>query len=286
MQGASNVSVLAKRTHLPLLFGWRFQTIFFRALSPSRTGEASWSRAGSENVRWFIGGFVLGILGIGAALPALATPLALAPEAACQAAIAETESLHLMPANLLRAIARVESGRPGIAPAWPWTVNAEGKGYYLDSKEDAVALVRALRAQNVRSIDVGCMQINLLYHPEAFPSLDAAFDPHRNVQYAAQFLRWLRAETGNWDETVARYHSGDPVRGADYRRRVTAAGGTLFSGAGYDGALVLTFAEIRQGDAFRRAVALQQHPVGSRQKGHRPQRIVIIGDGKATVKQP
>lgn len=212
------------------------------------------------------------------AAAARAAPLPVVPETACLAAIAGVESATALPPNLLRAIARVESGRPGVAPAWPWTVNAEGRGYYLDSKDEAVALVQALRRQNVRSIDVGCMQINLVHHPEAFSSLDDAFDPERNVRYAAQFLRWLRAETGDWDGAVARYHSGDPVRGADYRRRVAAAGGTVMA-AGFDGALVLTLAEIRQGSAFHQALALQQLSAGGRRRGGRPQRIVILGDG-------
>lgn len=212
-------------------------------------------------------------------LTARAMPIAPVPETACLAAIAGTENSAAMPPNLLRAIARVESGRPGVAPAWPWTVNADGKGYYLDSKAEAIALVQALRGQNIRSIDVGCMQINLVHHPDAFSSLEDAFDPERNVRYAAQFLRWLRAETGDWDSAVARYHSGDPVRGADYRRRVAAAGGTLL--AAYDSALVLTLAEIRQGPAFRNALALQQKPPGIR--GGRPQRIVILGDGARRV---
>ena len=31
--------------------------------------------------------------------------------------------------------------------------------------------------RGVRLMDVGCMQVNLQMHPDAFPSLDAAFDP-------------------------------------------------------------------------------------------------------------
>lgn len=207
-----------------------------------------------------------------------AAPYTVVPEAACLAAITRIEADTLLPPQLLRGIARVESGRPGVALAWPWTVNAEGRGYYLDTKDEAIALVQTLQRQNVRSIDVGCMQVNLMHHPHAFPSLDDAFDPERNIRYAAQFLRWLRAESGDWDGAVARYHSGDPVRGADYRRRVAAAGATMM-GADFDGALVLTLAEIRQGPTFRQALALQQQSTGARARGGRPQRIVILGDG-------
>ena len=35
------------------------------------------------------------------------------------------------------------------------------------------------------------MQINLFHHPDAFASLDAAFDPMDNIAYGADFLRRL-----------------------------------------------------------------------------------------------
>ena len=45
------------------------------------------------------------------------------------------------------------------------------------TRQQAVAAVQALQARGVRSIDVGCLQVNLMYHPIAFASLDDAFDP-------------------------------------------------------------------------------------------------------------
>ena len=100
-----------------------------------------------------------------------------------------------MPAHLLAAISRVESGRrdpaTGAVHPWPWSVNAEGQGASYDTKAEAVAAVRAMQANGVRSIDVGCGQINLMYHPDAFPSLELAFDPQANAAYAAKFLKEL-----------------------------------------------------------------------------------------------
>ena len=61
--------------------------------------------------------------------------------------------------------------------AWPWTVTAEGRGRYLPSKAEALAEVRQLRARGLTNIDVGCMQVNLFYHPDAFDDLNQAFDP-------------------------------------------------------------------------------------------------------------
>ena len=80
--------------------------------------------------------------------------------------------------------AEVESGRAndkGVIRPWPWTINAEGRGQFFATKLEAIAAVRALQASGVRSIDVGCMQVNLMYHPNAFASLDEAFDAPANA---------------------------------------------------------------------------------------------------------
>ncbi len=145
---------------------------------------------------------------------------------ACTTAIAAAERGSGIPAGLLAAIARVESGRPrpggGIAP-WPHAINAGGAGRYPETKAAAIAEVEALRARGIASVDVGCMQVNLFHHPQAFGSLEAAFDPATNVAYAARFLRDLHARTGNWAEAVAQYHSSEPGRGLAYHSRVTVA---------------------------------------------------------------
>ena len=94
----------------------------------------------------------------------------IAPGQLCRAAIALAEREANLPARLMAAIARVESGRrdpaSGTTEPWPWTINAEGRGSFYPDKAAAIAAVRALQAQGVRSIDIGCMQVNLRHHPE------------------------------------------------------------------------------------------------------------------------
>jgi hypothetical protein len=145
----------------------------------------------------------------------------------CRAAIRAAEQAFGVPDQLLAAIGRVESGRrdsvTGQVTPWPWTINAGGQGYVFDTKAQAIAAVMALQAQNVRSIDVGCLQVNLMYHPEAFASLDAAFDPVTNATYAARFLTQLYSQTNDWNKAAANYHSATPEIGADYQRKVLAA---------------------------------------------------------------
>jgi soluble lytic murein transglycosylase-like protein len=164
------------------------------------------------------------------------------PWSACGRAIAAAERGAGIPAGLLPAIARVESGRPapagGVAP-WPFAINAGGESLFPETRDAAIARVEAFRAGGIRSVDVGCMQVNLLHHADAFPSLEAAFDPVRNVAYAVRFLRDLHRRTGNWAEAVAHYHSGEPGRGLAYHARVrvarVAAGTTLSAPASLRG---------------------------------------------------
>ena len=147
------------------------------------------------------------------------------PWAVCAAAADAAEGMRPdLPAHLLGALAKVESGRwhaPSEARlAWPWTVMAEGRGRYLPSKAAAIAEVRALRARGVTNIDVGCMQVNLHWHGAAFDGLDQAFDPAHNVAYAAAFLRDLRARENSWTKAIGVYHSRTPRFSGPYRSKV------------------------------------------------------------------
>lgn len=171
---------------------------------------------------------IIGLLG----RPALAAITAeLAGNGGCRAAIAAVERARGLPSGLpsglLGAIAHVESGRrdpaTGQVEPWPWTANVEGQGYFYDTKAAAVAAVRRFQAQGIRSIDVGCMQVNLHHHPDAFANLEAAFDPATNVAYAARFLGDLREQSGDWAKATAMYHSATPGIGAAYQAQVFAA---------------------------------------------------------------
>lgn len=148
------------------------------------------------------------------------------PSTLCRTAIASAEREYGLPTGLLAAIGRVESGRrdqeTGERGPWPWTMNAEGRGKFFRTKAEAVAEVRQLRGDGMRLIDVGCMQINLHHHPNAFASLEEAFDPLANARYAARFLKDLNATRGDWMRSAANYHSNTPDRAAAYLAAVEA----------------------------------------------------------------
>lgn len=142
----------------------------------------------------------------------------------CTRNISRYERQYGIPTHLLSAISANESGRYHqglkIALPWPWTINVEGKGYYYDSKQEAIAAVRQFQSDGARSIDVGCMQVNLVHHADAFANLEDAFNPEKNVAYAASFLRSLFEEERSWKKAAAHYHSKTPSRGTEYASRV------------------------------------------------------------------
>jgi len=169
----------------------------------------------------------------------------------CRAAIAEAERGANVPRGLLQAIGRVESGRrdpeTGQFAPWPWTTNAEGVGNYFPTREAAIAHVRQLQARGVRIIDVGCMQVNLHHHPNAFASLEQAFDPLINARYAARFLTELNGGRADWRQAAGHYHSQTPERAGPYREKVLAAWEREARNAGDSSAEAMALARLRAG---------------------------------------
>ncbi len=158
------------------------------------------------------------------AAPALAADPMVEGARQCTQQFPVQEAANGIPTHLLAAISSTESGRwndkLGLALPWPWTTNVEGKGYYYDSKAEAIAATKAHIASGARSIDVGCMQVNLKHHPKAFRSLEEAFDPAYNVAYSAKFLRTNYDEMGDWIKATAAYHSRTNKRGQEYLARI------------------------------------------------------------------
>jgi hypothetical protein len=171
--------------------------------------------------------FLLGLLLPGPVLADVIPVVARPANQLCREAITAAERAYGIPSHLLAAIARVESGRKdpnlGTFDPWPWTINMDGQGSFYDSKTQAVAAAVAMRPRATRSIDVGCMQISLTYHPDAFTDMAQGFDPASNADYGARFLAQLFEKTGSWPKAVELYHSATPEIGQDYGRRVYAA---------------------------------------------------------------
>ncbi len=142
----------------------------------------------------------------------------------CSLSAARMEEKYDIKEHLLQTISSVETGRWDDRRhefvSWPWTINANGKGYHFKTKEEAIAKVKQLQARGVKSIDVGCMQISLKYHGKAFKNLEEAFDPDTNVEYSAKFLTKLYKHRGDWQKAAMAYHSKIPSRGLKYKKRL------------------------------------------------------------------
>ncbi len=142
----------------------------------------------------------------------------------CRRMVGAAEARHRIPSEMLAAISLAESGRwkaeQQAFVAWPWTVYAQGRGRHFPDQAAAVTAVRALLAQGVRNIDVGCMQVNLHYHPNAFDTLQEALNPDANIDYAARLLRRLYLRHRSWTQAVAHYHSATKALNKPYRRKV------------------------------------------------------------------
>jgi type IV secretion system protein VirB1 len=148
----------------------------------------------------------------------LATLLTLAP--ACAPAVA--------PSTLL-AVARAESGFD------PYAIGVNGpkpSRLTFGNRSAAAEAARRLISEG-RNIDLGIAQINVRNLASLGLSIDAAFDPCRNLAASAQVLEagFLRAEPRAGEEqaglraALSYYNTGRPDRGFEngYVARVTAA---------------------------------------------------------------
>lgn len=146
------------------------------------------------------------------------------PWSLCERATVAAEMAQRLPRAMLFSVSMVESGRfnkqTRKTRPWPWTINAEGQSYYFETKAEAIAATKGLLKEGMRSIDIGCMQVNLRYHPNAFANLEAAFDPATNVAYSAEFLKRLYGRSDSWPEAIAAYHSQSKTRSQPYFARV------------------------------------------------------------------
>ena len=160
----------------------------------------------------------------------------------CYGAIDRASRQMNIPADVMLAISLTETGRKmgGAYRPWPWTVNMEGKGFWFDTRAEALAFVKKRHAQGARSFDVGCFQINYKWHGQHFRSIEDMFDPQINATYAAKFLGDLFRELGSWSRAAGAYHSRTPEYATRYaarfdRYRARIAGRTdvqIFEGVG------------------------------------------------------
>ena len=142
----------------------------------------------------------------------------------CSLVAARMEDKYAIKAHLLQTISSVETGlwdyNKEKFVSWPWTINVNGKGKHFKTKDEAVDEVKRLQAKGIKNIDVGCMQISLKYHANAFETIEDAFEPEKNVEYSAKFLKKLYAKRKDWQKAAMDYHSKIPSKGLKYKKKL------------------------------------------------------------------
>ena len=180
-------------------------TIVHRAMAPARIGRRNRGL-----------GLVLALV-LRAALPVSFSSEARAEApvsiVSCEHEIAIAARRYDIPLAVFYAVGLNETG--GSGRLQPFAMNIDGRASFNASLADALARFRTAKSAGARMIDIGCMQINHHYHGASFESVEAMFDPARNVDYAARFLRDLRQRERSWTMAVARYNAGpnnDPAQ--------------------------------------------------------------------------
>lgn len=153
-----------------------------------------------------------GAFALWSCLPAVAAPAAptgdggAAPVRSCEAQVAAAAKRYDIPLAVFYSVGLLETGgRNGLQP---YAMNIEGRASSNPSLESALATFEAAHRRGASLIDIGCMQINYRWHGDKFVSVTEIFDPARNVDYAARFLRELKEREKTWTLAVARYNAG------------------------------------------------------------------------------
>ena len=133
----------------------------------------------------------------------------------CESQMTKAAQAYGIPIRILYSVGLTETGHAGELS--PYDMNVDGRSVHSQSLPEALAKFENERARGARFIDIGCMQINHHYHAQNFGSLSEMFDPARNVDYAASFLKRLREQEGSWTMAVARYNAGPDNAAAQHK---------------------------------------------------------------------
>lgn len=148
-------------------------------------------------------------------------PASVDPSALCDGAAVAAAEVSGVPADVLRALTRTETGRAsgGALQPWPWAINQGGQSAWFATRDDMLDHIRGLVSAGTTNFDVGCFQLNYRWHGSGFASLEDMADPGQNARYAAGFLAQKYAASGDWGQAAAAYHSGTPQLAARYLTR-------------------------------------------------------------------
>lgn len=127
---------------------------------------------------------------------------AYAGPATCSDALARVAARYpAAPTALVEAMMYAESG------GYPWIANVDGVPHKFPNMEEAATFLKNAMKSAQKNVDVGCMQVNMLYHGKYFATMEDALDPENNIAYATRYHLRMRAKGANWTEATAFYHN-------------------------------------------------------------------------------
>jgi soluble lytic murein transglycosylase-like protein len=142
----------------------------------------------------------------------------------CASKLPYFEKKYNIPKHTLYSIALKESGKLHSTRkfhiVWPWAVNLEGQSHFFNTKREAINFVKQQIIDGKENIDIGCMQINIKHHIDAFLTLEEGFDPTINIDYGAKFLKSKYDQLKNWRKAISHYHSATEKLGTKYQQDV------------------------------------------------------------------
>jgi len=119
------------------------------------------------------------------------------------------EKYNLDPFGLY-AVSLVESSRKvgNLVYPYPWALNYKGQSYFYASREEAEKSLRKfLSAPGRAKPDIGMMQINLRWHPQAAASPYHLLDPITSLQAGGKILAAALHSTNDLALGYGRYHT-------------------------------------------------------------------------------
>ena len=131
--------------------------------------------------------------------------------------------------NTLYGIALQETGiqwSDGTFRPWPWSlcVNKSQNGilkgaYRFNTKQDAQRALINMLDKGVNNVDVGLMQINVMWNGHRVKDKASLLEPSVNLTVAASILKDVNNSQQAYD-AVGKYHSFNTERGLAYANRV------------------------------------------------------------------
>lgn len=127
----------------------------------------------------------------------------------CDRIVEQAAQRHNVPAGLMSAMSRAllaKTDRPQMMPNSPWTISLGSNVVAYDSAAEMEAQLENLIMEGEEDLNLGCMQLNLIWHGDHFYSLQDMINPEHSAEYAASVLSDLHNEYGSWQRAIRIFH--------------------------------------------------------------------------------